>query len=264
MDTQSLKATIAANPLFELQRTLYSSGNYTRRRLHRDRLAWVVGAINRHGCAPDAFRAIEYGPGSGVYLPHLAVRYGTVVAADIEPAYLAGIEPVLAAHDNLSLEVDDLEASKFDDGAFDMALCSEVLEHVPHPARALAEIARILRPGGTAIVTTPQSHSLMELCCKVAFLPGVVDVVRLIYREPILPTGHISLLSRSEFRALTAQTGLRVLEESVFGLYVPLLAEFGGAAGGRWIETLERGLAGTRASGLLWTQAYVLRKPLAQ
>lgn len=45
------------------------------------------------------------------------------------------------------------------DGFFDAVLCTEVLEHLPHPARALEELARVLRPGGNLILTLP-SHSM--------------------------------------------------------------------------------------------------------
>jgi len=40
-------------------------------------------------------------------------------------------------------------------GAMDSILCNEVLEHLPEPGRAVAEIHRVLRPGGTAYVTVP-------------------------------------------------------------------------------------------------------------
>lgn len=41
-------------------------------------------------------------------------------------------------------------------GAFDSLLCLEVIEHVPEPARALAELHRVLKPGGHLYLTTPQ------------------------------------------------------------------------------------------------------------
>jgi SAM-dependent methyltransferase len=41
------------------------------------------------------------------------------------------------------------------DGSFDVILCSEVLEHVPSPTKALDEFARLLRPGGRLILTAP-------------------------------------------------------------------------------------------------------------
>ena len=45
----------------------------------------------------------------------------------------------------------------FPDGAFDNVLCTEVLEHVEDPAGLIAEMLRVLRPGGTLLVTVPFS-----------------------------------------------------------------------------------------------------------
>lgn len=39
--------------------------------------------------------------------------------------------------------------------SFDAILCTEVLEHIPHPRETILEIARLLAPGGTAIITAP-------------------------------------------------------------------------------------------------------------
>ncbi len=41
------------------------------------------------------------------------------------------------------------------DGSFDGVICLEVLEHVQHPVKAVAEIHRVLRPGGMALVSSP-------------------------------------------------------------------------------------------------------------
>ncbi len=56
----------------------------------------------------------------------------------------------------------DALALPFRDQAFDTVLCSEVLEHVPEPARLLAEAARVLRRGGALILSTPQTWGLHE------------------------------------------------------------------------------------------------------
>jgi SAM-dependent methyltransferase len=49
------------------------------------------------------------------------------------------------------------------DGELDAVLCTQVLEHVPNPAEVLAELHRLLRPGGTLHVTAPLVWELHEL-----------------------------------------------------------------------------------------------------
>ncbi|SRR6266581_7929880 len=49
----------------------------------------------------------------------------------------------------------DITAIPEQDAAFDAILCSEVLEHVPDPTKALDEFARLLKPGGKLILTAP-------------------------------------------------------------------------------------------------------------
>jgi SAM-dependent methyltransferase len=53
-------------------------------------------------------------------------------------------------------------ALPFADGAFDTVLCTQVLEHLPDPPAALAEMARVLAPGGRLILSAPQTFHLHE------------------------------------------------------------------------------------------------------
>ena len=50
---------------------------------------------------------------------------------------------------------DDVENLEFPDATFDAAVCWSVLEHVPHPDRAVAELYRVLKPGGEIWVQLP-------------------------------------------------------------------------------------------------------------
>ena len=50
----------------------------------------------------------------------------------------------------------DAHQLPFPDGTFDAVILSEVLEHIPDDRHAIAEVARILRPGGTLAVTVPR------------------------------------------------------------------------------------------------------------
>lgn len=49
----------------------------------------------------------------------------------------------------------DITAIPAQDASFDAILCSEVLEHIPDPTKALDEFARLLRPGGRLLLTAP-------------------------------------------------------------------------------------------------------------
>lgn len=51
--------------------------------------------------------------------------------------------------------VSDITEIPVDNETFDCVLCSEVLEHVPHPESAIRELVRVIRPGGALIITAP-------------------------------------------------------------------------------------------------------------
>lgn len=60
--------------------------------------------------------------------------------------------------DNTQLHiVSDITRIPVDDASFDVILCSEVLEHIPDAVAALREFSRILKPGGTLLITAPFS-----------------------------------------------------------------------------------------------------------
>jgi len=238
--------------LFRLQETLYESKNPTRRWLHRSRRDWIVAAINRWGAG--ARRSLEIGPGSGVYLPALAAVASEVVGMDIEDAYLDHLRPIEQDHSHLRLVHDDILGSSFPDDYFDLILCSEVIEHIADSRRAFAEMRRLLAPSGVLILSTPQKYSPLELSSKVAFLPGVIDVVRWIYKEPILETGHINLMTKSEVRRQLEQAGFTILETDISGVYIPGVAELLGHRALRIEQGLEGRMRNTRLEGLLWTQ----------
>jgi SAM-dependent methyltransferase len=244
--------------LFELQRTLYESKNPTRRWLHCSRRDWIIAALSRWGTARS--RVMEVGPGSGVYLPTLARLAGEAFGVDIEDAYLSRLRPLGQAHPNLRLVRDDIARSSFPDGHFDLILCSEVIEHIKDGPQALAEMRRLLSPSGKLVLSTPQKFSPLELFSKVAFLPGIIQIVRWIYREPILETGHINLMTKRRLRKLLAAAGFAIEETHTTGVYLPVIAEAFGSRALRLEQALEPRLRGTRLEWLLWTQ-YIVASP---
>ncbi len=247
---------ISTNELVELQATLYTSKNATRRWLHCTRRDWIISVLKRsaHG---NVGRALEVGPGSGVYLPVLAELYDQVVGSDAEPAYLEHARRLSQQFPNLSLVADDITASRLQPKSFDLILCTEVIEHIADSRAALRGIHRLLRTGGTLVLSTPQRYSPLELTAKIAFLPVVIDLVRMIYGEPILETGHINLMTEHEVTEQLSAAGFLVTERYKSGMYLPLVAEFLGNFGLRLEQWLECSCRGTAFDKFLWTQYYI-------
>lgn len=101
-------------------------------------------------------RVLELGCGSGDLL-QLLRELGNPSVLGIEPSAAA------AAHARqrwgLDVLTGTLEDVRLPSGCFDAALAQHVLEHLPSPSATLAELARILRPGGVLILWLPNAGS---------------------------------------------------------------------------------------------------------
>jgi len=66
--------------------------------------------------------------------------------------------------ENVSFRIGSAEALEFSDNSMDIVLCSDVVEHLSYPEKCFTDIFRILKPGGVAIITTPNaSYPLLKL-----------------------------------------------------------------------------------------------------
>ncbi len=109
-------------------------------------------------------RLLEIGCGTGENALDLARRVlpgGTVAGID------ASVTMISEARSNaakaglpIDLRVGDAHALDFPDGQFDAVAAERVLQHVGDPARAVAEMARVCRPGGRVVVSEPDWGTL--------------------------------------------------------------------------------------------------------
>lgn len=245
------------NDLLLLQKTLYASKNPTRRWLHNRRREWVEHAIRDHA-KNGTGTALEIGPGSGLYLPLLSECFEKVVAIDVEESFLQNALLCSNEYEHVYCVRDDITATALPSAAFDLILCSEVIEHIEDSESALRNMRRLLKKDGILVLTTPHKYCPLELCSRIAYLPGIIDLVRRVYREPILDAGHINLMTGHRLQQLLEKTGFTVKSQEAFGCYIPLVAEFFGSFGLAAEQKIEKMLSKTRLQGLLWTQAYIL------
>jgi ubiquinone/menaquinone biosynthesis C-methylase UbiE len=119
----------------------------------------------------------------------------------------------------------NLEAIPFEDGAFDLVLCSQVIEHVLDAELAVRELSRVLRPGGTLVISTDNARNYVtrSLNAPRTLAVGALRLhgARGKVESPATP------YTRATFRSLLEEGGLAVerLETFRFHLMWPFDAK---------------------------------------
>ena len=128
---------------------------------HEAGAPWHLATL-RHLPNVHGKRVLEIGCGRGVFARELAERGADLVVADFSPAAVRLAEERLRDRGVETL-VADIQAIPFPDDSFDVVISQETVEHVPEPERALAELVRVTRRGGTLILTGPNYLNLLGL-----------------------------------------------------------------------------------------------------
>ena len=97
-------------------------------------------------------RALDAGAGTGALAFALAPHVAEVLAVDREPALLEQGRLRAAEFPNVTFAEGDITRLDLLSGAFDLAGCARTLHHVRRPELAIAELARVTRPGGNVLV----------------------------------------------------------------------------------------------------------------
>ena len=120
--------------------------------------------FDRLGVGPGT-RFADVGAGAGRHSFEALRRGADVTAVDLDEVAMKEVGAMFAAMAEegeappgsaARAEVHDILRLPYPDGAFDVVLASEILEHVPQDGAAIAELVRILRPGGSLAVTVPR------------------------------------------------------------------------------------------------------------
>src|SRR5580700_6826433 len=146
--------------------------------------------------------AIDLACGPGTYTRPLAARVRHAIGADVTPAMVekARAEAARDGISNIEFVCADIYALPFADGAAGIVSCGYAFHHMTDVAGALAEMARVLQPGGRVAIT----DIIVREGCDAAFQNSVECV-----RDP----SHTITQSAANFRALIRNLGLRVVSE---------------------------------------------------
>ena len=122
----------------------------SQRRIVIDMLAGAKGHLLEIGCGP------------AVLTPELLAMGFQVMGIDVSREMLRRAEQRMAGHPlekRCQFALGDVERLQFASASFNAVVCMGVLEYVPQYERALAEIARVLAPGGVAVLAVPNRAS---------------------------------------------------------------------------------------------------------
>lgn len=160
--------------------------------------------------------ALDAGTGTGALAFALAPLVREVIAVDLVEEMLAQARARAAEHPNVRFVVGDVLDLPLADGSVDLAASARTLHHLERPEIAIAELARVTRPGGRVLVVD-------QLVSEDAS-----DAARYERIERLRDPSHARTLPDSELRALLAASGLVVeraeleLEERDLGAFLDL------------------------------------------
>jgi ubiquinone/menaquinone biosynthesis C-methylase UbiE len=117
-----------------------------------DFIDWVLGQISWRG---DEL-VVDVGCGAGAYVAAVQARAHRYIAGDLS----YGMLQTVTAPVRVNLDAQRLPLAG---GRVDVLLANHMLYHVPDKEQALAEFARVLRPGGVLLAATNSAHNMREL-----------------------------------------------------------------------------------------------------
>ncbi len=167
-----------------------------------ERLKWLLDLVRLSG-SDDELRELEMldvACGAGVVAVPMAEHVRHVTGLDLTPAVIEKAEE-LAAEKNVSnckFVLGDASDLPFPDGSFDIVTCTSAFHHFDEPERIMAQMARVLRPGGAL--------------CALDITTSEVPPIRALHQEMerLRDPSHITNLTPSNWRRMAQNAGLNV------------------------------------------------------
>ncbi len=119
--------------------------------------------------APKNSTFLDAGCGNCAHSIRLANRVFSVQAVDFSESVLKMAEANVKTkklEDKIKIQREDITALSFEDKSFNYILCWGVLMHIPNIEKAISELTRVLKPGGTLVIAENNMYSLYSITIR--------------------------------------------------------------------------------------------------
>ncbi|GAB1595984.1 ArsR/SmtB family transcription factor [Lysobacter claricitrinus] len=138
---------------------------------------------------------LDIASGDGVLAELIAPHSSRYVCLDASSKVVLAASERLRRLSNVEVHEGDMHALSFDDGTFDLVVLMHALTYADEPAKAVAEAARVLRPGGRLLLSSLAKHE---------------------HRAVVEAYGHVNLgFSEKDLQRFATKAGLDVLSSGV-------------------------------------------------
>lgn len=172
-----------------------------RQSFEKRRFTLIAGIVVRR----RGLHVADIGCGNGWLSEMMADRGSSVVGVDL------GLDSITRASRRLSVKhpripfiLGDVYRLPLADSQFDAAVASEMVEHLDSPFDAIVELARIVKPGGEVVISTPYREKIEQTLC-----------IHCNRKTPV--NAHLHSFDEESMASLMARAGLSVKQTIAFG-----------------------------------------------
>ena len=170
---------------------------------------------------------LENGCGVGMYVEHLSASGGTVIGLEYD--FERAVEARINSRHILNAAGEFLPLPS---SSFDLILSHEVIEHVQDDRAAITEMIRALKPGGRAVIFSPnrgypfETHGIYKNGKYHFGNKLFVNYLPRVWRDKLAP--HVRVYSKRDMQNLFEGLPVKFIERTiVFGAYDNIIARFG-------------------------------------
>ncbi|MCH8826043.1 MAG: methyltransferase domain-containing protein [Chloroflexi bacterium] len=199
-------------------------------------------------------KVLDIGCGPGVTVDFLSQEGCDVHGVDISEQMVDECKVRFADRPNAHFSTGRIENLDFADASFDAVLSMGVVEYIVDDKKAVAEMARVTKPGGTVIITVPNRRSPYRIWDRLVFRIAAAPVKKLIGRDP-RGVAHKEYVA-SKYCKVLEDAGLEVTDVEYYAFKI-ILSPFDGifrwltAVTGARLEFLYRGPLGWLGTGFI-------------